>query len=130
MFEETSRFFALQKARLVMGSNEMDEQWANLKGDARFPSQAQIDKEAIDGFGIARAEGEVSQAVDDGLSTVSLNALKRVGVMTQDGVGSGVDGGVGQVPLGVRRRLFVFPAPVKGNDDKIILSSCHEYIAH
>lgn len=69
----------------------------------------------VDGF--ALVEDEVANAVVDGLSLVGLNGLQRVGVVTYNNVGPGINHGPCLSALqGVGCQL-VLNAPVGADDD-------------
>ena len=72
----------------------------------------------ITGGGIA-AEAEISETISDGLSLISGDALKHMGMMADNQIGSVVDGKLGQGHLiGIGDRIF-FISPVEDHKDQI-----------
>ena len=74
----------------------------------------------ITGGGIA-AEAEISETISDGLSLISGDALKHMGMMADNQIGPVVDGKLGQGHLiGIGNRIF-FISPVEDHKE---VSSC------
>ena len=61
-------------------------------------------------------EDEVAEAVEDGAAAVDFNVLGRVGVVADDGVGTGVNEAVGVGALGERGVERVLRAPMEADD--------------
>jgi hypothetical protein len=64
-----------------------------------------------------QVEDEIANAVVDGASTIGFYGLKRMGMMTDDGVGTGIDDAVCLTALGECRFQGVFRSPVQADED-------------
>lgn len=64
-----------------------------------------------------QVEDEIANAVVDGASTIGFYGLKRMGMMTDDGVGTGINDAVCLTALGECRLQGVFRSPVQTDED-------------
>ena len=73
-----------------------------------------------DGTAVERTvevEDEIAEAVEDGAAAVDFNVLGRVGVVADDGVGTGVNEAVGVGALGERGVERVLRAPMEADEN-------------